>query len=113
MFTFPVCGSMKTLTFLRWRGIDVPPWIENDLRHSTDPLAASLETVQTTAEELSDFFPPPGSVSRPQLGGRLDPPGRDRSVCGTRHGHTREKARAVQLGSRNHLTCRPWVVDSK
>ena len=41
VFTFSVCGSMKTLEFLRWLGVDVPRWIENDLRHAADPLAAS------------------------------------------------------------------------
>ncbi len=53
--TFSVCGSMKTLEFLRWLGVDVPRWIENDLRHSTNPLAASLEHAQATAVELIDF----------------------------------------------------------
>jgi hypothetical protein len=38
VFTFSVCGSMRTLEFLRWLGIDVPRWIENDLRHATDTL---------------------------------------------------------------------------
>ena len=55
VFTFSVCGSMKTLEFLRWLGVDVPRWIENDLRHATNPLAASLEQAMTTAVELIDF----------------------------------------------------------
>jgi methylenetetrahydrofolate reductase-like protein len=55
VFTFSVCGSMKTLEFLRWLGIDVPRWIENDLRHSADPLAASLEQAATTAVELIEY----------------------------------------------------------
>jgi hypothetical protein len=55
VFTFSVCGSMKTLEFLRWLGIDVPRWIENDLRHSTDPLASSLEQAAASAVELTDF----------------------------------------------------------
>jgi hypothetical protein len=55
VFTFSVCGSMKTLEFLRWLGVDVPRWIENDLRHSANPLAASLEQAQATAIELVDF----------------------------------------------------------
>ncbi len=38
VFTFSVCGSMKTLEFLRWLGVDVPRWIENDLAHADDPL---------------------------------------------------------------------------
>ena len=52
VFTFSVCGSMKTLEFLRWLGVDVPRWIENDLRHATNPLAASSEQAATTAAEL-------------------------------------------------------------
>lgn len=55
VFTFSVCGSMKTLEFLRWLGVDVPRWIENDLRHSTNPLRASLEQAAATAVELIDF----------------------------------------------------------
>ena len=55
VFTFSVCGSMKTLEFLRWLGVDVPRWIENDLRHATNPLRASLEQAAATAVELIDF----------------------------------------------------------
>lgn len=55
VFTFSVCGSMKTLDFLRWLGVDVPRWIENDLRHAANPLAASLEQAAATAVELIDF----------------------------------------------------------
>lgn len=55
VFTFSGCGSMKTLEFLRWLGVDVPKWIENDLRHSTDPLRASLEQAVATAVDLIDF----------------------------------------------------------
>jgi 5,10-methylenetetrahydrofolate reductase len=55
IFTFSVCGSMKTLEFLRWLGVDVPRWIENDLRHAEDPLAASLHHALSTAIELIDF----------------------------------------------------------
>ena len=55
VFTFSVCGSMKTLEFLRWLGVDVPRWIENELRHATNPLAASLEQAAMTAVELVDY----------------------------------------------------------
>jgi hypothetical protein len=55
VFTFSVCGSMKTLEFLRWLGIDVPRWIENDLRHAANPLEASLEQAAATAVELIDY----------------------------------------------------------
>jgi hypothetical protein len=50
-----VCGSMKTLEFLRWLGIDVPRWIENDLRHAKDTLDASVEHAEATALELMSF----------------------------------------------------------
>lgn len=52
VFTFSVCGSMKSLEFLRWLGVDVPRWIENDLAHSADPLEASYKQALATATEL-------------------------------------------------------------
>jgi hypothetical protein len=52
VFTFSVCGSTKTMDFLRWLGIDVPRWIENDLKHAADPLEASYQQALTTATEL-------------------------------------------------------------
>ena len=55
VFTFSVCGSMKTLDFLRWLGVDVPKWIENDLKHAGDPLAASYEQARATATELMAY----------------------------------------------------------
>lgn len=55
VFTCSVCGSMKTLEFLRWLGVDVPRWIENDLRHADDTLDASLEHAEATALELMSF----------------------------------------------------------
>ena len=55
VFTFSVCGSMKTLDFLRWLGVDVPRWIENDLKHAADPLEASYQQALTTATELMAY----------------------------------------------------------
>lgn len=55
VFTFSVCGSMKTLDFLRWLGVDVPRWIENDLKHAADPLAASYQQALTAATELMAY----------------------------------------------------------
>lgn len=52
VFTFSVCGSMRTLDFLRWLGVDVPRWIENDLRHAADTLDASYRLAIMTATEL-------------------------------------------------------------
>ena len=55
VFTMSVCGSMRTLEFLRWLGIDVPRWIENDLRRANDTLDASVEHAEATALELVSF----------------------------------------------------------
>jgi hypothetical protein len=52
VFTFSVCGSMRTLEFLRWLGVDVPRWIENDLKHATDTLEASYQLALSTAMDL-------------------------------------------------------------
>jgi hypothetical protein len=55
VFTFSVCGSMKTLEFLQWLGVDVPRWIENDLRHADDTLGASYDQAVATAVDLVTF----------------------------------------------------------
>ena len=55
VFTFSVCGSMKTLEFLRWLGVGVPRWIENDLKHAADPLEASYQQALATATELMAY----------------------------------------------------------
>ena len=55
VFTFSVCGSVKTLEFLQWLGVDVPRWIENELRYAHDTLEASYDQAVTTAVELIAF----------------------------------------------------------
>ncbi|MFN2582736.1 MAG: methylenetetrahydrofolate reductase [Candidatus Dormibacteria bacterium] len=55
VFTFSVCGSMKTLEFLRWLGVDVPRWIENDLKHAADTIETSYQQAQTMATELMAY----------------------------------------------------------
>jgi hypothetical protein len=55
VFTFSVCGSMKTLDFLRWLGVDVPRWIENDLKHAADTLEASYQLALAAATDLIDY----------------------------------------------------------
>ncbi len=52
VFTFTVVGSMKTLEFLSWLGVDVPRWIQNELRHSRDVLATSHDQSLTSALDL-------------------------------------------------------------
>ncbi len=52
VFSFSVCGSLRTLDFLGWLGVDVPRWIQNDLRQADDTLQASYEHSLGTAAEL-------------------------------------------------------------
>lgn len=55
LFTLSVCGSLKTLAFLKWLGVGIPRWLENALRHAPDPLAESYAHCVATARELSAF----------------------------------------------------------
>jgi hypothetical protein len=55
VLSFSVCGSLKTLEFLRWLGVTVPRWIENELRHADDTLDASYEQAVATASDLIAF----------------------------------------------------------
>lgn len=55
LFTLSVCGSPKTLAFLKWLGVDVPRWLENALCHAADTLAESYDQCLATARELTTF----------------------------------------------------------
>ena len=55
VFTFSVCGSLKTLEFLGWLGVEVPRWIQNDLVHADDTLHASYEQSLGAARELIGY----------------------------------------------------------
>lgn len=55
IFTLSVCGSLKTLEFLRWLGVDVPRWMSNALTRSEDVLEASYEQCLATARDLAGF----------------------------------------------------------
>jgi len=55
VFTFSVCGSLKTLEFLGWLGVDVPRWIANDLRHADDTLQASYAHALGAARDLIGY----------------------------------------------------------
>lgn len=43
LVTLTPCGSERTLTFLRWLGVEVPRWLANELLHADDTLAASVD----------------------------------------------------------------------
>ncbi|MDO5628604.1 MAG: methylenetetrahydrofolate reductase [Mobilicoccus sp.] len=55
IFTISLCGSIKTLSFLQWLGVDVPRWVQNELTHSADPLGLSVQHALDTARELRSF----------------------------------------------------------
>lgn len=55
IFTLTPCGSVKSLEFLDWLGIDVPHWLHNDLMHSTDILRRSVDVCRSTASEIYAF----------------------------------------------------------
>lgn len=55
VFTFSVCGSTRTLEFLRWLGVDVPRWIENELLHADNTLETSSEFALSAARELMTY----------------------------------------------------------
>jgi hypothetical protein len=55
IFTLSVCGSMKTLEFLRWLGVVVPRWMENALAHAGDTLSESYDQCLATSHELAAF----------------------------------------------------------
>lgn len=55
IFTLSLCGSEKTLDFLQWLGVNVPTWVQNELRRERDTLDASLRFCHAVAEDLTDF----------------------------------------------------------
>lgn len=55
LFTLSVCGSVKTLTFLKWLGVGVPRWLENSLLHADDTLGESYEHCLANARDLIAF----------------------------------------------------------
>lgn len=55
ILTFSPCGSMRTLSFMKWLGIAFPRWLENDLQFASDPLGKSLELCERTFAEVWDY----------------------------------------------------------
>src|SRR6185436_13643063 len=37
ILTFSPCGSLKTLSFMKWLGVAFPRWLENELQFAKDP----------------------------------------------------------------------------
>lgn len=55
LFNLAPCGSTKTLEFMKWLGISIPRWLENELNYSTDVLDKSIQLTNKIFEELLDF----------------------------------------------------------
>jgi hypothetical protein len=55
VFTFTTVGSVKTLDFLTWLGVDVPRWIQNEIRSADRPLDASYQEVLAMAVDLIGY----------------------------------------------------------
>ncbi|WP_274651046.1 methylenetetrahydrofolate reductase [Paenibacillus humicola] len=55
LFNLAPCGSAKTLEFMKWLGISIPKWLENELKYSSDVLDKSLVLARQLFEELLDF----------------------------------------------------------
>ncbi|ULL18016.1 5,10-methylenetetrahydrofolate reductase [Paenibacillus sp. H1-7] len=55
LFNLAPCGSAKTLEFMKWLGISIPKWLENELLFSQDILDKSVRLSQKIFEELLDF----------------------------------------------------------
>lgn len=55
IFTLTPCGSEKTLQFMKWLGISIPRWLENDLLHSDDILQRSVDCSEQNWNELKAF----------------------------------------------------------
>ncbi len=55
IFTLTPCGSLKTMEFMEWLGIDIPKWLVNDLKNSKDILAESVTVCKRIAKELLEY----------------------------------------------------------
>jgi hypothetical protein len=55
IFTLTPCGSTKTLDFMKWLGINIPNYLEEDLKESGDILQESVKLSRDIFEELYKF----------------------------------------------------------
>lgn len=55
LFTLTPCGSMKTLEFMKWLGINIPKWLENELQNSEDILDKSMILLKKQMQELLEY----------------------------------------------------------
>ncbi|MDU0201069.1 5,10-methylenetetrahydrofolate reductase [Paenibacillus sp. MAH-36] len=55
LFNLAPCGSEKTLEFMKWLGISIPTWLENELLYSKDVLDKSIRLSLGIFEEILEF----------------------------------------------------------
>lgn len=55
IFTLTPCGSAKTLHFMKWLGISIPKWLENELMNSADTVGESIDFCEQNWLELKRF----------------------------------------------------------
>lgn len=55
VLTLTPCGSLKTLAFMKWLGVNIPRWLENELCHCSDILDRSIQLSRQAFVELQDF----------------------------------------------------------
>jgi hypothetical protein len=55
ILTFSPCGSQKTLALLRWLGVSIPRWLENELVHHGDILGRSVDLCDEMFDEILAF----------------------------------------------------------
>jgi 5,10-methylenetetrahydrofolate reductase len=55
LFNLAPCGSTKTLEFMKWLGISIPRWLENELKYTNNVLDKSIQLTNKIFEELLEF----------------------------------------------------------
>jgi len=55
LLTLTPCGSSKTLDFMKWLGISIPRWLENDMIHSQDILQKSVDVCVDNWKDILAF----------------------------------------------------------
>lgn len=55
LVTLSPCGSTKTMEFMRWLGVSVPRWLDNELTHAHDILEMSIDLCADVLADLVEF----------------------------------------------------------
>lgn len=55
LFTLTPCGSIKTLEFMKWLGVHIPKWLENELHNTEDILDKSMSLLKKQMKELLEY----------------------------------------------------------